>query len=350
MTLWHEPAYAVGPQLPVRRPCKLAFVGEAPGEHEVEKLRPLVGPSGSTFNALLRSAGIDRDACLVTNVYEHRLEENDVAKEQARMGADWAPWHAAQVERLSAEIALCQPTVIVPLGGTALNALAQTKAITSFRGQPMMGKGPFEKYKLLPTFHPAFILRQWNMFPIAVGDLLRAQAEADIGMEIRWPKRELYIDPTIEQVEAFLRLCNETNLLSCDIETGWGMIRGVSFAPNSRIGMYVPFIDLRKPSKSYWDDPAHEKRAWQAVRAILEGPTPKLGQNFALYDSIWLLRKAGIRVANYRHDLRLLHKALFPELNAGLAFMSSAYSNQGAWKHWGGGNVTQAERGEKRDL
>ena len=95
---------------------------------------------------------------------------------------------------------------------------------------------------------------------------------------------------------------------------------------------------------------ATERRAWDAVRAILHNPVPKLGQNFGSFDAPWLLSRMGIRVRNYCHDLRLLHKTLYPELPASLQFMGNSYSRQGSWKHWSKeSGVREKARGAKRD-
>lgn len=331
--------------------CRIALVGEAPGDHEVDKLRPFVGPSGSCLNSMLRAAGIDREQCYVGNVFSTQLVGNDVSKHRQFLGAEnWEKFYNDNVARLAAELAAVNPNVVVPLGGTALAALAGTTQIAQFRGAVRMGTEQFASYKLLPTYHPAMVLRQWSVYTVCIGDLIRAEAQSQIGPTITWPVVTLEISPTIEQVEAYLAgPCRETPLLSCDIETGWGQIRGVSFAPNKTEALYCPFISLDNLTRSYWRTAAEEKRAWLAVKGVLECPVPKLGQNFANYDVIWLLTKMGIRVNGLGDDLRLLHKALYPELPASLQFMASAYSEQGQWKHWGRGKKHGGSEDDKRD-
>jgi hypothetical protein len=172
------------------------------------------------------------------------------------------------------------------------------------------------------------------------------------GGQIVYPKRELVVAPSITQVEDFLGTqgpCWNSPLLSVDIETGWGMIRGVAFAPSPEQAMYVPFISLGKPDRNYWRTLDDELRAWTAIKTVLEHEVPKLGQNFGNYDLTWLLQKAGIKVRNYGDDLRLCHKALYPELPADLEFMGSAYSEQGSWKVWAQHGGTKEVTGDKRD-
>lgn len=299
---------------------------------------------------MLRAANIDREACLVTNVYDTKLEGNDAGKHARLLGKElWEAFHAGNIQRLSLEIHAAQPNVLIALGNSALGALAGVSGLQSFRGNARMGAGPFAAYKVFPTYHPAAILRQWSHYTVAIGDLSRAAGEAETPT-LTYPRRALYISPTIEEVETFLSgPCRDTDLLSVDIETGWGQIRGVNFAPNQYEAIYVPFIWLSNLNRSYWASPSDEKRAWLAVRECLQSETPKLGQNFANYDVVWLLERAGIRVRALSHDLRLLHKALYPELPANLQFMGSAYSRQGAWKYWGRGKKHGGSEEDKRD-
>lgn len=331
--------------------AKLALIGEAPGEREVERGLPFCGPSGSVLDAMLRAAGIDRADCYVGNVYDTKLRDNKVSEHRAALGAEaWELFHSRNAERLYADLSSLGCNVVVPLGATALLALAGTPSIAQFRGSVRMGLGQFAGFKLVPTFHPAMVLRQWSNYTICIGDLIRAAKQAELGPGIVWPKRELNITPSIEEVEQYLAgPCRQTDLLSVDIETGWGQVRGVSFAPSQFEALYVPFIALNKLDRNYWPDAATEKKAWLAVRDCLQSPTPKLGQNFANYDVIWLLGKMGIKVNGLGDDLRLLHKALYPELPASLAFMGSAYSEQGSWKTMARHSGRRVKDDDKRD-
>lgn len=342
-------------QFPLGGTCRIGLVGEAPSDREVERGEPFVGPSGQVLDAMLRTAGITRELCYVGNVFECQLEDNSLYKERIKRGGEaWKAIWTENVNRLASELALCQPTVVVPLGGTALLALAGTTSIAQLRGNVRYGEGEFSRYKLLPTFHPEMVLKQWTMYSVCIGDLLKAERQAEMGPSIIWPQRVLNIAPSLREVEESLEKWTHgwtpsCGPLSCDIETGWGQIRGVSFSPNQTEALYVPFIWLDKLNRSYWQTAVEEKRALLAVKAALESPVPKLGQNFANYDVHWLLTKLGIRPQNYTHDLRLLHKALYPELPASLAFMGSSYSEQGTWKNWARHGSRRVADEDKRD-
>lgn len=279
---------------------------------------------------MLRSAGLDRRDFLITNVFDQKADENNVQEfmnDPAIVAENFA--------RLALEIQAAAPSVIVPLGATALWAFTGKTAITPYRGSVTAATRIAPGAKLLPTFHPALVMRQWKFLPVVVGDLIKAAKEAAIGPQIVYPQRKIYIEPGLSDIKAFMPKCVASDLLSVDIETGWGQITSIAFAPSAYEAMCIPFVDLRQADRSYWRRPMDEFLAWKMVAEILSSAAPKLGQNFT-YDAIWLLKKMGMRVNNYRHDTRLIHHALYPELPKDLAFMGGSYTNIGAWKQWGG--------------
>lgn len=308
------------------------FVGEAPSDEEVMKGQPFVGPAGRVFSSMMRSAGLERDDYAITNVFDEQAPDNDL--EKAGWFKDEARVNAA-LERLAAEVVRAQPNVIVPMGGTALWAFTGQKAITNYRGAVTPATRVVEGAKLLPTMHPAFVLRSWHWLSMVVGDLVKAAREADIGPKITYPKVQILVEPTLDDIRRFVPEALASEKLSVDIETGWGQITSIQFAPRPDLAMSIPFVDLRKPSRSYWPTPGQEFSAWRLVEEMLTSPVPKVGQNF-MYDIFWLYNKHGIGVRNYRYDTRLRHKTLYPELPADLANMSASYTRVGSYK-WRGG-------------
>lgn len=350
----------VPPQWPLTQPpLRLAFVGEAPSHEEVEKGIPLVGPSGRIFDALLRTAGIDRREVLVTNVFDEKLPDNSLASwlapmDEARAGgfADLPPVgrlgylrpvHRCHLDRLGDELRLARPNVIVPLGATALWALTGDASITSYRGTVTEAKLLVPGAKLLPTFHPAHVMHQWKFYPVVVGDFIKAMKEADRGPRIALPHKELLLEPTLADLHASTEWVLSTDLLSVDIETGWGQITSVGFAPNSTRAIVLPFLDKRTLTRSYWPTVEDEVEALKWFKMIMESPVPKLGQNFGGYDAYWIWERYKIEPRAYMHDTRLLHHALYPELPKDLEFLGASYTDQGAWKNWGHSKT------EKRD-
>jgi uracil-DNA glycosylase len=350
----------VPPQLPRGGKCKLAFVAEAPSDDELIHGQPLVGPSGRVYNQLLAVAGIDRAEVLTTNLFDFQLPDNEVsnvtvsAAEAKAQG--WEPWcpplkrrhlspdHEAQLKRLEQELATAEPTVVVPLGGTALWAFTGHSRISESRGAVGLGSGPVRwRGKIVPTFHPATVMRNWEMFTTVAGDFIKADHEAERGSRLRLAPRELWVAPDLGDLAEFQRRYIDcADLIAIDIETGWGQITCVGFGVDAEHAICVPFTDARRPGHSYWTTTEAEMEAWEWVRMTCENGTPKLLQN-GPYDAYWLRTSAGIWVRNYRHDTRLAHQALFPELPKSLEFMGGTYANAPAWK------LMRGERQEKRD-
>lgn len=340
---------SVPPQYPLRPNPRIAFVGEAPGISEVEKGIPLVGASGNVFNSMLRTANLDRSEFHITNVFDEKLPDNEVSNwtaptAEAKAGSFddippigslgyLRPEFRHHLTRLADELADVNPTVIVPLGGPALWAFTGDAGISSQRGAIQPAKYIRPGTKLLPTFHPAFVIRQWKFFSVVTADIIRAYREGAYS-EIRLPKRELTIEPSIHEFRDYVPSLLASDSLSVDIETGWGQITCIGFAPTAERAITVPFVDIRAANKSFYSV-ADEVEAWKLVKLVLENPVPKLGQNFGAYDAYWILDKMGIAPRNYLHDTRLIHHNLYPELPKDLEFMGSSYTEQGAWKSWG---------------
>ena len=129
------------------RKARLMFVGEAPGADEDAQARPFVGRAGQLLTKIIEAIGLKREEVLIGNVNRCRPPGN-----RAPM-----PDEAATCKPfLEREIAVAQPEVIVVLGNTALkNLLDSREGITRARGRFHDYKG----IKVMPTFHPAYLLR-----------------------------------------------------------------------------------------------------------------------------------------------------------------------------------------------
>jgi uracil-DNA glycosylase len=129
------------------RKARLMFVGEAPGADEDASGRPFVGRAGQLLNKIIEAIGLSREDVLIGNVNRCRPPQNRTPTTQE--AAICKPF-------LLREIAVVRPDVIVVLGNTAMKNLLDTKeGITKLRGK-------FQDYrgiKVMPTFHPAYLLR-----------------------------------------------------------------------------------------------------------------------------------------------------------------------------------------------
>jgi len=129
------------------RKARLMFVGEAPGADEDIQARPFVGRAGQLLTKIIEAIGLKREEVLIGNVNRCRPPGNRApTTEEASLCKPY----------LLREIAVVQPEVIVVLGNTAMKNLLDTReGITRLRGQFQDYKG----IKVMPTFHPAYLLR-----------------------------------------------------------------------------------------------------------------------------------------------------------------------------------------------
>ena len=125
----------------------LMFVGEGPGANEDEQGLPFVGQAGRLLTLLLEAYGFKPEEYHICNIVKCRPPENRVpTPEEAK----------CCMPLLAKQIRFAKPKVIVLLGGTAYKYfLSPELPISKARGQ-WIEKG---KYWIMPTFHPAYILR-----------------------------------------------------------------------------------------------------------------------------------------------------------------------------------------------
>lgn len=130
---------------------KIMFVGEGPGGTEDKKGRPFVGRAGRLLDKILKSVNIKRNNIYITNIVKCRPPDNRNPNREEMKACS---------PILKTEIKYIKPKVIVPLGSIALKYLVGSdKKITEDRGK-WFNKGDIY---FLPTFHPAYLLRNANM-------------------------------------------------------------------------------------------------------------------------------------------------------------------------------------------
>ena len=98
------------------------------------------------------------------------------------------------LDRLAHDVNSLNPNLIVALGATALWALCGLTSIGKLRGSTRLSTHTVADYKVLPVYHPAFVLRQYSQRPIAIADLMKAAREREYP-EIRRLDREIWIEP-----------------------------------------------------------------------------------------------------------------------------------------------------------
>ena len=126
----------------------LMFVGEAPGAEEDRRGEPFVGAAGQLLDRMISAMGWTRETVYIANVLMCRPPGN----------RDPQPDEVSQcLPFLHRKIEVIRPRIIVALGKPATHALLSTTApISALRGR----FHEFRRIKVMPTFHPAFLLRQ----------------------------------------------------------------------------------------------------------------------------------------------------------------------------------------------
>ncbi len=315
------------------------IMGEAPGEHEAKDSVPFhpKAPAGSTFDRLLRRAGLEREKFVVANTVWSRPPGNylDGAKYEGEAIAAYAPFRERAFE-------LYRPRVIVAMGGTALRALTpwggKGAGITQCQGYVL--DGPWDGTFVVPTLHPSAIMRgEQRMSGVVIWALQRACEIAKTGL-VRRSTRYL-AHPSLADAEAFERGYDSTrHILSYDIETAESgsldeeevedrdedisyNITRISFCYEGQSGYAIslpwqaPYIDIAKRltgshgPKRVWNGNFDNPRL-QAAGAPVRG---------RVYDSMWA----------WKH--------LQPTLPRSLGFVAPFYG--WSWEPWK--NTSQAE-------
>lgn len=128
--------------------AELCFVGEGPGADEDAQGEPFVGKAGQLLDRMIVAMGLSRDEVYVCNIVKCRPPDNR-KPDPAEMAA-CSPWLAEQ-------LALLEPKIIVALGATAVEGLlGPIGGITRVRGQWKLYR---QRVRVMPTFHPAYLLR-----------------------------------------------------------------------------------------------------------------------------------------------------------------------------------------------
>jgi len=351
---------------------RICLVGEAWGENEDALKTALVGASGIELlnmmaeanlirlsladqaaieefwrardpRAVLRVWGAHEKEFFRTNVFNFRPNSrNDILalcgtkKETGsllpplKQGKYLYPKFEGELARLAAELAAEKPNLVIALGNTPSWALFGKTAISKIRGT-IFPCTLVSGLKVLPTYHPAAIFRQYEYRAVTVIDLAKARREASFP-EIRRPQRQVFIPETLTDLEIFYDAnFASAEFIAVDIETSGTQITCIGFSPRIDRALVIPIVDPRRAGSSYWASLEEECQVWNFIRRVLESPSKKVFQN-GLYDLHFLYRGYGLKPRNCEHDTMLLHHSLQPESPKGLGFLGSVYTDEPAWK------------------
>jgi DNA polymerase len=143
--------------------AKVMIIGEAPGRAEDKLQKPFVGRAGKLLDSLLESIYLDRSKVYITNVVNYRPDKNRKPTSN----------EINQFKKLLFKhIEIINPKQILLLGATAVTAvLNHIGPLSEVRGKWKNIKIINSYFDILPTFHPAFLLRQPNYKKKFIKDL-----------------------------------------------------------------------------------------------------------------------------------------------------------------------------------
>jgi uracil-DNA glycosylase len=147
--------------------ARLMFIGEGPGQQEDLQGKPFVGMSGQLLNKILDLVGIKREDTFITNIVKCRPPNNRKP----------FPLESKTCKDilLSNQIKIIRPHVICTLGSAAIQGLLEKYdlKITQIRGKEFF----FDNIIVIPTYHPAYILRNPKELQTLIKDI---QKSADL--------------------------------------------------------------------------------------------------------------------------------------------------------------------------
>lgn len=370
------------------------IVGESWGANEAQYKHALVGASGHELVRLLSTVGlapplpgkfpppermIEYWASLltthqiaVTNVFNARPPGNEVelffdSKGLRTMpalakGKYLLPEHLHHVERLWQEIRDARPNLIIAFGNAACWATLGKTGIRDLRGYVNYSKADLAPQgsnlpyiKVMPTYHPASIMRMWSNRTLLLKDLEKAAREIEFP-EVRrvtqWlvaHDTETLSAPRMTLSEIRQWLNRPATEYAIDIESGYALfsalelkkmtpamrrtlssqISMVGFARSASDALVIPIMERNERDLCYWSR-ADEIEVWRLIKRGVQRPIPKIYQN-GLYDCARFI-EAGIYPTMCHEDTMLRHHAMYPEMLKGLGFLGSLYTEQVAWK------------------
>ena len=308
---------------------EFAIVGEAPGREEEECGIPFIGASGRLLTTILKSVGIKREDCYITNIVKTRPYHNNFnALYRDKQRRTPRPELLIAWDEVAAELEAVKPKIVILLGGEALRGITGERSINDFRGCMYYALG----HRCLPTYHPAYILRSYGDLPIFQADLAKAVRQA---RHPQAPQEFFNTDPSYHEV--MYQLKQRPRRLVVDLETIGSppTTRCIGLAWSKNEAMSIPLI-------THWDNhwTADEEIAiLAAMQELFNCPDVQLVfQNFP-FDVPVMEREFGFSFANIYMDTMFAMHTLYPELKRkSLNFICSLYTDREVYWHYQAGN------------
>jgi len=328
-------------------PSRIMLVGEMPGVEDEVRGAPFCGAAGMELNRMLHEAGIMRSECYVTNVCKVRPENNQLSRFMAQTKKEIGPQHTHMRGRyvtkeivegyaeLLVEIDMVKPNLIVAFGNLALWALTGHWGVMKWRGSLLSFDGA--QIKVIPTLHPAAVLREWSMRAVVLNDFRRVKKHMT-SRTYDFPKKNYIVRPSFQQVSDAIvtvgeRLRDGPTWLDFDIETRYGHIDCIGFTWSEESGICIPLIARGSP-EGYWTAEQEGEIVWLLYK-ILTHPNAQVRWQNGLYDAQYVLKHWHF-IPRGVQDTMISQHSMFAALPKSLAFLASMYAEHYVyWKDEG---------------
>lgn len=336
---------------------KIAIVGESWGREEHSAQAPFVGESGKELTRMLQDAGISRADCFLTNVCSRRPPDNDMryfftSSAAAKSGGETAlrglypdTQTRSDLARLHLQLSVVKPRVIIALGNYALWALTEDNFKISSKGGWKIPTGisnwrgsylewntwdvdaidPELHIPVIPTFHPAAIMRSWPDRTPAVHDLRARALPLAKGFAVPRPDYRFVIRPSFEEAMNVFDTIDrlpDGRWITSDTETRGESIACLGVAWSAHDALCVPF-SVVSGDGSYWQ-PEQEIALRARFETVLRGDRLRVSNQNINFDRQWWRRFLFIE-SQPSFDTMVAQHVCWPGTPKGLAYLSSLY-------------------------
>lgn len=332
-------------------PARIMLVGDVWSSSDEIACAPFSGSAGQELNRMLHDAKILRSDCYATNVVNAyppggdaghwvKRKKKDITPTDIPYRDAWvSPIFLQGLEQLKAEVSLVKPNLIIALGNAALWALTGLWGVTRQRGSQLHSDDEFGvPVKVIPTIHPAAVMREWGWRQIAVNDLRRAKRFENVagplyGNEPTW---DIIIQPTFSRVMEVISALQarvdggEVVWVEVDLETSMTihhiLCLGLSWSRTEAIS--IPFL---ADKQDYWTFD-EELAVIKALRKLLTHENIRVRWQNGLFDAQYIYRY-WLFIPQHGQDTMLSHHVMYAGMRKSLDFQASLYCDYySQWK------------------
>lgn len=247
-------------------PCKILFIGEAPGEVEDRNKKPFTGASGTLLQKILNEEGVSEYG--FTNLVKCFPKDKKVDAKALKICGDY----------LREDLKRCSPNVVVALGKAVYSHLSgKSRSIQQVRGTVFYSQE--FGVKVVPMIHPSAIFKTPGCEALIRQDLKRVVKESQT-RELGKIVGNYVVLSDFESFQKFKQEIEQCQEFAFDIETDStdfinGHILGIGFSFRPNEGYYIGLLDR---GKKVWSGD-EEQAIWQFLRDIFSSDKSKVGQN-----------------------------------------------------------------------